>query len=90
MRALVSARADGGEYIQAAASRQRFAALSRLTGGVHLTVETAEQLLQAIDDTKSTQPVTRDIAFATAPIWLFLLLIFACAEWVLRRRLSLP
>ncbi|MCH9672503.1 MAG: hypothetical protein K0U93_13770 [Gammaproteobacteria bacterium] len=86
----INASADDNEFRQAHLNAANLKALASSTGGVYVEASETGQLLDVLTDATHTRTLTEKVSLATAPIWLILLLVLACAEWMLRRERALP
>lgn len=76
----------GREYHERGEGRRVLQRIAAATGGQLIEAADAGQLAGAVSDTRGTRTELKRLALWNAPILLIVLLLLACADWVVRRR----
>lgn len=88
-QASVEVSGAGREFHAAGLDVARLSGLAKGTGGEFLRVADAGDIIGAVDDTTARIRIEKRLPLRDAPVFLVLLLMFACLEWALRRRRGL-
>lgn len=85
-RSSVYVSQQGDEFIDAASKVELMQSLATRSGGRSFTLDDANALPDALTASLSTRSTQQRLSLWNAPIWMIVILLLACLEWLLRRR----